>query len=104
MSSLQDVEAEMQRRGLTTSSQSVFDPEEGGVSEFKKFGESLLKGSAKGIVSLVGGWGNLYDYLKGSKDPNAFSSAGIANAVKNLTGVNIQSIQGSSILHQTENR
>jgi len=64
MSSLQDVEAEMQRRGLTTSSQSVFDPEEGGVSEFKKFGESFLKGPAKGIIGLVGGWGNLYDYLK----------------------------------------
>ena len=94
MSSLQDIEAELQRRGLTTSSQSVFDPEEGGVSEFKKFGESLLKGSAKGIVSLVGGWGNLYDYLKGSKDPNAFSSAGIANAINNLTGINIQSIPG----------
>lgn len=77
MSSLQDVEAEMQRRGLTTSSQSVFDPEEGGVSEFKKFGESLLKGSAKGIVSLVGGWGNLYDYLKEAKTQMLFLAQGL---------------------------
>jgi hypothetical protein len=94
MATLAELEAELQKRGETTSSESVFDPKETSLDEFKKFGESLLKGSAKGIVNLVGGWGSLYDYLKESKDPNAFSGTGIAQAINKLTGVNLQSISG----------
>ena len=62
--------------------------------EFKKFGESLLKGTAKGVVDIVGGWGTLYDYLKGSKDPSAFSPVGIAQGLKNLTGIDVMQIPG----------
>jgi hypothetical protein len=94
MATLAEIEAELQRRGETTSTESVLEPKGTSLDEFKKFGESLLKGSAKGIVNLVGGWGSLYDYLKESKDPNAFSGTGIAQAINKLTGVNLQSIEG----------
>jgi hypothetical protein len=94
MATLAELEAELQKRGQTTSSESVFDPKDTSLDEFKKFGESVLKGSAKGLVNLVGGWGSLYDYLKESKDPNAFSGTGIAQAINKLTGVNLQSISG----------
>lgn len=93
MATLAEIEAELQRRGETTSTGSVFD-KGSSLDEVKKFTTSLLKGSTKGIVDLVGGWGNLYDYLKESKDPNAFSSTGIAQALNKLTGINIQSIPG----------
>jgi len=89
--SLADIEAELQKRGETTSTGSVFDKGTT-LDEVKNFTTSLLKGSTKGVIDLVGGWGNLYDYLKESKDPNAFSSTGIAQALNKLTGVNVQSI------------
>lgn len=93
-SKLDYVQEELQNRGITTSSASVLDKKGTSLEEFKKFAESSLKGSAKGIVDIVGGWGNLYDYLKESKNPNAFSSVGIAQAIKDMTGVNIMSIPG----------
>jgi len=85
---------ELQRRGITVSSESVLEEKGTTLDEFKKATTSLLKGSAKGIVDLVGGWGNLYDYLKKSDDPNAFSSVGIARGIRNLTGLDLQSIPG----------
>ena len=94
MTTLAELEAELQKRGETTSSESVFDPTGTSFAEFKKFAESSLKGSAKGIVDIIGGYGTLYDYLKQSKDPNAFSGTGISQAIKNLTGINLQSIEG----------
>ena len=90
MATLAEIEAELQKRGETTSTESVLEPKGTSLDEFKKFGESLLKGSAKGVINLVGGWGSLYDYLKESKDPNAFSGTGIAQAINKLTGVNLQ--------------
>jgi len=94
MATLAEIEAELQRRGETTSTESVFNPKGTSLDEFKKLGESILKGSAKGLVDVIGGWGSLYDYLKESKDPNAFSGTGIAQAINKLTGVNLQSISG----------
>lgn len=85
---------ELQRRGITVSSESVLDEKGTTFEEFKKGAESLLKGSAKGIVDIIGGWGNLYDYLKKSKDPSALSSAGIVRGIKDLTGLDLLSIQG----------
>lgn len=93
MATLAEVEAELQKRGETTSTESVFDPKGSNLEEFKKFGESALKGLS-GVVNVIGGWGNLYDYLKESKDPSAFSSTGIKQALSKLTGVNLQSIPG----------
>jgi hypothetical protein len=100
MATLAEIQAELQKRGETTSNQSVFDPEESSFEEFKKFAESSLKGSAKGIIDIIGGYGTLYDYLKQSKDPNAFSGTGISQAIKNLTGINLQSIEGYSGAYQ----
>jgi hypothetical protein len=94
MATLAEIQAELQKRGETTSNQSVFDPEGSLFEEFKKFAESSIKGPIKGIVDIIGGYGTLYDYLKQSKDPNAFSGTGISQAIKNLTGINLQSIEG----------
>lgn len=90
----EEIIAELQRRGETVSTESVLDKRGSNFDEFKKFGESLLKGTAKGVVDIVGGWGNLYDYLKGSKDPSAFSSTGIAKGIKDLTGIDVMQIPG----------
>jgi hypothetical protein len=91
---MEEVEAEMRRRGLLTSTGSVMDEKGTTLQEFKKFGESLFKGAPMGVIDILGGWGNLYDYLKESKDPSAFSSAGIARGVKNLTGIDLLKIPG----------
>lgn len=93
MATLEEIEAELQRRGETTSRESVMS-EDKSRGEFSKFIESAGKGISKGVIDLIGGWGNLYDYLKESKRPNAFSSAGIMQGIKDITGVNLQSIPG----------
>jgi hypothetical protein len=93
MTTLAEVEAELQKRGETTSKSSVFD-KGSTLDEFKNFAESSLKGIPSGLINMVGGWGNLYDYLKGSNDPSAFSSTGIKQAISKLTGFNMQSIPG----------
>jgi hypothetical protein len=93
MATLAEIEAELQKRGETTSTESVLEPKGTSFEEFKKFGESSLKGLG-GIIDVVGGWGTLYDYLKESKDPSAFSATGIKQAINKLTGVNLQSIPG----------
>ena len=69
------------------------------LEEFKKLMESSFKGSARGIAELIGGWGNLYDYLKESKDPSAFSTAGITKGIQSVLtnkgkGVNIMEVPG----------
>jgi hypothetical protein len=94
MATLEELQAEAQKRGLTTSTESVLDPEKTSFQEFKNFAESSLKGIPSGIINMVGGWGNLYDSLKESKDPSAFSSTGIKQALSKLTGINVQSIPG----------
>ena len=94
MATIEEIQAELQSRGLTTSTESVLEPKSTTKSEFKKFAESALKGIPSGVIDIVGGWGNLYDYLKESDDPNAFSSTGIKQAITKLTGVNLQSIPG----------
>lgn len=91
---IEEIEAEMRRRGILTVTGSVMDEKGTTLQEFKNFGESLFKGAPMGIIDILGGWGNLYDYLKESKDPSAFSSAGIARGVKNLTGVDLLKIPG----------
>jgi hypothetical protein len=52
--------------------------------------ESISKGSAKGILDLVGGWEALYNYLDAGKDASAFKPTRILGAVKNLTGVDLE--------------
>lgn len=96
--SLEELEAEQARRsGAAYTGTSVLEPkaETTTIDEFKKFGESLLKGVATGVsADLFGGWGNLYDYLKKSKDPSAFSTQGILKGIENLTGVNLMKVPG----------
>lgn len=85
-------EQSLQNTGETTSRESVMVPSTRG--EFSKFAEAYYKGIPKGVIDIVGGWGNLYDYLAQSKEPSALSTAGIAKGIKNLTGVDIMSIPG----------
>lgn len=95
--SKQQAEEELRRRGiLTGGTRSVLEqPEETtSLEEVKRFTQSLLKGSAKGIVDLVGGWGNLYDYIKKNPEPSGLSSRGIVNAISNLGGPDLMKLQG----------
>lgn len=85
---------ELKKRGIVTSGESVLEEEGTTFQEFKKGAESLLKGSAKGIVDIVGGWGNLYDYLRKSPDPSALSSTGILKGIRDLGGPDLQQISG----------
>lgn len=90
-------EEELRRRGvLTGGGGSVLEAsqEKTTLDEVKSIVESLFKGSAKGIINVVGGWGNLYDELKKSKDPSAFSSQGIVNTIANLGGPDLMKING----------
>lgn len=89
-------EEELRRRGVLTSGGSVLEApkEKTTLDEVKSIVESLFKGSAKGIINVVGGWGNLYDELKKSKDPSAFSSQGIVNTIANLGGPDLMKISG----------
>jgi hypothetical protein len=92
-----DAEEELRRRGiLTGGTRSVLDqPEEtSSLEEVKRFTQSLLKGSAKGIVDMVGGWGNLYDYIKKNPEPSGLSSKGIVNAISSLGGPDLMKLQG----------
>jgi hypothetical protein len=92
-----DAEEELRRRGiLTGGTRSVLaQPEETtSLEEVRRFTEALLKGSAKGIVDLVGGYGNLYDYIKKNPEPSGLSSRGIVNAISNLGGPDLMKLQG----------
>lgn len=98
---LQELLAEKARlsgQPLNTEYRSVLEKQpanqEMSFGEFKKFMESSFKGAARGVSELIGGWGNLYDYLKQNNDPSAFSTAGIAKGIQNLTGVDIMRIPG----------
>ena len=95
MTTAEEAVAELKRRGVTVSSESILEEKGTTFEEFKKLAESTLKGSAKGtLIDTIGGWGNLYDYLKGSKDPSAFSSAGIMKGLRDLSGPDLQQIRG----------
>ena len=100
--SKQDALEELRRRGVVTDGNtSVFDTQQKPTrSEFKNAVESLLKGSAKGVISLIGGWGNLYDELAASNDPSAFSTRGIVNAIARKGGPDLNKIEGWRGLYQ----
>jgi hypothetical protein len=92
---LEELLAEQRRRNETQVRGAGVMEEPGSTfDEFVKAGEALLKGPAKGLINIIGGWGNLYDVLTKSSDPSALSSAGIARGIKNLTGVDILNIPG----------
>ena len=91
--SVEELEAELARRGQVSTGETVLAPqEETSLDRVKNIATSTLKGATKGIIDIVGGWGNLYDYLKESKDPSAFSSAGIVKAVKDLGGPDLMKV------------
>ena len=95
---LADLLAEQERRkgNLDTGYTSVLDkaPETTTFDEFKNATEALLKGGAKGVVDLAGGWGNVYDAFKNSGEPSALSSLGITNAIARAGGPDLMKIQG----------
>jgi hypothetical protein len=95
---LAELIAERERRSgrVTGGVRSVLEqPEETTtLEEVKRATTSLLKGSTKGVIDLIGGWGNLYDYIKKNKDPSALSSRGIINAIANVGGPDLMKLQG----------
>jgi hypothetical protein len=95
---LADLLAEKQRREgkMDTGYRSVLDkPEETTTLEdTKRAVTSLFKGSTKGIIDIVGGWGSLYDYIKKNPEPSGLSTKGIVNALSNLGGPDLMKIQG----------
>jgi len=101
---LAELIAERERRAgrLTSGTRSVLEqPEETTtLEEVKRAVTSLLKGSTKGVIDVVGGWGNLYDYIKKSKDPNPLSSVGLVNAINNVGGPDLMKIEGYKGLYQ----
>jgi len=102
--SLAELIAERERRSgrLTGGVRSVLEqPEEKTtLEEVKRAVTSLLKGSTKGVIDVVGGWGNLYDYIKESKEPNPLSSIGLVNAINNVGGPDLMKIEGYKGLYQ----
>jgi len=102
--SLAELIAEQQRRSgrVTGGVRSVLEePEETTtLQEVKRAVTSLLKGSTKGVIDIVGGWGNLYDYIKESKEPNPLSSTGLVNAINNVGGPDLMKIKGYKGLYQ----
>lgn len=70
------------------------------LEEVKRAVTSVLKGSTKGIIELVGGWGKLYDVIKENKTPSALSGQGIINAIAQAGGPDLMKIQGYKGLYQ----
>jgi hypothetical protein len=64
------------------------------LEEIKRAVTSLLKGSTVSVIGAVGGWGNVYDAIRESKDPNPLSSRGIVNALAKVGGPDLMKIQG----------
>jgi hypothetical protein len=96
--SLAELIAERERRSgrVTGGVRSVLEePEETTtLQEVKRAVTSLLKGSTKGVIDLVGGWGNLYDAIKENKEPNPLSSRGLVNVINKVGGPDLMKIQG----------
>lgn len=91
------IEEQQRRSGTVTGgTRSVLAaPEETTtLEEVKRAVTSLLKGSTKGIIDLVGGWGKLYDVIKESPTPSALSGQGIVNAIAKAGGPDLMKIQG----------
>jgi hypothetical protein len=95
---LAELIAERERRAgrVTGGVRSVLEqPEETTtLEEVKRAVKSLLKGSTVSVIGAVGGWGNVYDAIKDSKDPNPLSSRGIVNALAKVGGPDLMKIQG----------
>ena len=102
--SLAELIAERERRSgrVTGGVRSVLEEpkETTTLEEVKKAVTSLLKGSTKGVIDVVGGWGNLYDYIKKSNEPNPLSSIGLVNAINNVGGPDLMKIEGYKGLYQ----
>lgn len=96
--SLEDLETELKRRGEVLTGESVLVPKEEGdwKQEVGKFFTSAGKGSLSGVLDIVGGWGNLYDYINKTtgQDPSKLSSQGMKEALNKLTGWDLQKIEG----------
>ena len=91
---LEQVQEEMRRQGIPVSTESIMDERGTTSGEFLKGFEALAKGIPKGVLNMIGGLGNLYDLATKSKDPNVFSTAGLARLIKDAVGIDILTIPG----------
>lgn len=101
---LAELIAERERRAgrVTGGVASVLEPpkETTTLDEVKKAVTSLLKGSTKGVIDVIGGWGNLYDVIKESKEPSPLSSRGLVNAINKAGGPDLMKIEGYKGLYE----
>lgn len=103
--SVADIDEELRRRGVATFPSVM--AEEGTVGqEALKLAEAAAKGGTMGIINLLGGWGSYLDWRKKAyqgKDepPSALSGAGIANFVKDKTGIDLQNVPGYKGAYET---
>lgn len=103
--SVADIDEELRRRGVATFPSVM--AEEGTVGqEALKLAEAAAKGGTMGIINLLGGWGSYLDWRKKAyqgKDeaPSALSGAGIANFVKDVTGIDLQNVPGYKGAYET---
>lgn len=91
------LEERQRRQGQVTGGyQSVLgQPEQTTTKEeIKRAVESIFKGSTKGILDFLGGWGTVYDIINNSKEPNPLSGTGIVNAIAKAGGPDLMKIQG----------
>lgn len=99
----QEAIAELTNRGIVSTDESVLAEEGTTFEEFKKGAESVLKGGAVGIASLVTipgiVWSKVYDKFNKNKEPFPISAAGIGKAIKDVGGPDIFSISGYKGLH-----
>lgn len=103
--SLAELEAELQRRQGEATFPSVMAEQGTTGEEALKLGESLAKGGIMGIINMLGGWGSYYDWRKEQegvkKEPSPVSSAGIANWIKDKTGVDLKDVPGYKGAYET---
>lgn len=103
--SVADIDEELRRRGVATFPSVM--AEEGTVGqEALKLAEAAAKGGTMGIINMLGGWGSYIDWRKKAyqgKDeaPSALSGAGIANFVKDVTGIDLQNVPGYKGAYET---
>lgn len=96
--SLAELEAEQKRRAGEATFPSVMAEKGTTSEELLKAGEALAKGGMMGLVNLAGGWGSYLDWRDqqagADKAPRGYSSTGIANFIKEKTGLDLKDVPG----------
>jgi hypothetical protein len=98
-----DIDEELRRKGQATFPSVMAETGTTG-EEFAKAGEALAKGGVMGLINLAGGWGSYLDWRDQQagidKSPRGYSGAGIANFIKDKTGIDLKNVPGYQGLYE----